>query len=67
MLIDKDVDRDDRTLYRVSLTLDVPGRTLAAHEERPSLPEAVRDALTEFERALRQYKDRTCPPKYEPL
>ncbi len=59
MFVDKKVDTDDggaRTVYRVSLTLDVLGRTLAAHEERLSLLEAVRDALTEIERAAPRTK-----------
>jgi RNA polymerase sigma factor (sigma-70 family) len=47
-----------RTLYRASLTLKVPGRTLAAQEERHDLLGAVREALMELERELRKHKER---------
>ena len=47
-----------RTLYCVSLTLNVPGRTLAAHKERPDFREAVREAFTEIERAFTKHKEK---------
>ena len=47
-----------RTLYRVSLTLNVPGRTLAAQEERHDVLEAVREAFAELERQLRRHMEK---------
>ena len=46
-----------RRLYRVSLTCDVPGRMLAAQEERHDAEEAVREAFTEIERQLEKHKE----------
>lgn len=46
-----------RRLYHVSLTCDVPGRMLAAHEERHDAEEAVREAFTEIERQLERHKE----------
>ena len=45
-----------RTLYRVSITLEVPGKTLAAREERHDLGETIRDAFAEIERQLDAHK-----------
>jgi ribosomal subunit interface protein len=47
-----------RTLYQVSTTLDVPGKTLATKEERHDLEGAVKDAVAELERQLKEYKSR---------
>jgi RNA polymerase sigma factor (sigma-70 family) len=41
---------------QVSATLTVPGRVLAAHEERHRSDEAVRDAFVELQRQLEKYK-----------
>jgi RNA polymerase sigma factor (sigma-70 family) len=46
-----------RKLYHVSLTCDVPGRTLAAQEERHNAEEAVRVAFVEIERQLEKHKE----------
>jgi ribosomal subunit interface protein len=46
-----------RTLFRVSLTAAVPGRTLAAHEERHDPEEAVRAAFDDMERQLVRHKE----------
>jgi ribosomal subunit interface protein len=46
-----------RKLYHVSLTCDVPGRMLAAQEERHDAEEAVREAFTEIERQLEKHKE----------
>jgi ribosome-associated translation inhibitor RaiA len=45
-----------RTLFRVSVTLEVPEKTLAAQEERHDLEETVRDAFAEIERQLEAHK-----------
>lgn len=45
-----------RSLYRVSLTYEVPGRTLAAKAERHDAEEAVREAFAEIERQLERHK-----------
>jgi ribosomal subunit interface protein len=47
-----------RTLYRASATLKLPGRTLAAQEERHDLIEAVREVFAEIERQLQRHKDK---------
>jgi RNA polymerase sigma factor (sigma-70 family) len=41
---------------RVSIALDVPGKTIAAAEESPTLEPAVRGAFAEIERQLDAYK-----------
>jgi ribosomal subunit interface protein len=46
-----------RRLYHVSLTCDVPGRMLAAQEERHDAEEAVRKAFVEIERQLEKHKE----------
>ncbi|HEV2665269.1 MAG TPA: HPF/RaiA family ribosome-associated protein [Blastocatellia bacterium] len=46
-----------RRLYHVSLTCDVPGRMLAAREERHDAEEAVREAFVEIERQLEKHKE----------
>jgi ribosomal subunit interface protein len=51
------VERNDGRPYRASLTLDVPGRTLAAHEERYDAEEAVQEAFAEIERQLEKHKE----------
>src|SRR5688572_2721376 len=45
-----------RTLFRVSITLEVPQKTLAAQEERHDLEDTVRDAFAEIERQLEAHK-----------
>jgi RNA polymerase sigma factor (sigma-70 family) len=46
-----------RTLYEVSLTFDVPGKTLAAKEEQHDLTAGLRAALEEIERQLTKHKE----------
>jgi ribosomal subunit interface protein len=46
-----------RRLYHVSLTCDVPGRMLAAQEERHDAEEAIREAFTEIGRQLEKHKE----------
>ena len=46
-----------RKLYHVSLTCNVPGRMLAAQEERHDAEEAVREAFVEIERQLEKHKE----------
>jgi ribosomal subunit interface protein len=46
-----------RKLYHVSLTCEVPGRTLAAQEDRHDAEEAVREAFAEIERQLEKHKE----------
>ena len=46
-----------RTLYRASLTLDVPGRTLAAQEERHDVQDAIHEVFAEIERQIRKHRD----------
>ncbi|SRR6059036_3805227 len=43
-------------LYEVSITLDLPGRKLAAKEERHDLKASIRAAFDEIERQLKKYK-----------
>ncbi len=45
-----------RRLYHVSLVCSVPGRMLAAQEERHNDEEAVREAFAEIERQLEKHK-----------
>jgi ribosome-associated translation inhibitor RaiA len=45
-----------RKLYRVSMTLEVPKKTLATREERHNLAESIRDAFAEIDRRLEAYK-----------
>ena len=45
-----------RTLYRVSITLELPEKTLAAKEERHDLDETIRHAFAEIERQLKAHK-----------
>jgi ribosomal subunit interface protein len=49
-------ENSTRTLFRVSITLKVPEKTLAAQEERHDLEETVRDAFAEIERQLEAHK-----------
>jgi RNA polymerase sigma factor (sigma-70 family) len=44
--------------YRISLTLEAPGKTLAANEETHDPEAGVRAALSELERQMETYKDR---------
>jgi len=45
-----------RKLYRVSITLELPKKTLATKEERHELVAAIRDAFAEIERQLETHK-----------
>jgi ribosomal subunit interface protein len=45
-----------RTLYHVTVTLDLPGRTLATKAERHDLEATLRDAFAEIERQVEKYK-----------
>jgi ribosomal subunit interface protein len=45
-----------RTLYHVSITLDLPGKILATKEERHDVVEAIRDAFTEIEQQVEKFK-----------
>ena len=45
-----------RTLYTISLTLDVPRKTLAAKEEQHDIQTGLRAAFEESERQLKKYK-----------
>jgi len=45
-----------RKLYRVSITLELPKKTLAAQEERHDPDETIRDAFAEIERQVEAYK-----------
>ena len=45
-----------RNLYRVSITLAVPGKTLATQEQRHDLDETIRDAFAEIDRQIEAHK-----------
>src|SRR5262245_50234398 len=45
-----------KTLYTASITLDLPGKKLAAREEQHDEQAAMRAAFTEIERQLKKYK-----------
>src|SRR5215468_2688763 len=45
------------TLYNVSLTLGLPGKTLAAKEEQHDLRAGLRTAFEELERQVKKYKE----------
>jgi RNA polymerase sigma factor (sigma-70 family) len=45
-----------RTLYRVSIAMEVPEKTLAAKEERHDWKAAIRDAFHEIEKQLAHHK-----------
>jgi len=45
-----------RALYHVSITLELPEKTLAAKKERHDLNETIRDAFAELERQLEAHK-----------
>lgn len=45
-----------RKLYRVSITLGVPGKTLATQEQRHDLDETIRDAFAEIDRQIEAHK-----------
>jgi ribosome-associated translation inhibitor RaiA len=44
-----------RKLYHASLTLELPGKTLASKEEKHDLEATLRDAFAEIERQLEKY------------
>jgi ribosomal subunit interface protein len=46
-----------RSLYAISITLDVPRRTVAAKEERHDLHVGIKAAFEEIERQLEKYKE----------
>ena len=53
------VDRNrTRTLYRVTITVRLPGPNLATREERHDLKEAVHDAFAEIRRQLEKYREK---------
>ena len=45
-----------RKLYRVSITLELPKKTLATNEERHELVAAIRDAFAEIDRQFEAHK-----------
>jgi ribosomal subunit interface protein len=45
-----------RKLYRVSITLELPKKTLATQEERHDVDETIRDAFAEIERQVEAHK-----------
>src|SRR5262245_31559265 len=45
-----------RSLYTISITLDLPGTTLAAREEQHDVQDGIRRAFSELERQLDRYK-----------
>jgi ribosome-associated translation inhibitor RaiA len=45
-----------RKLYRVSITLELPKKTLASQEERHDINETIRDAFIEIDRQIETYK-----------
>ena len=45
-----------RKLYRVSITLELPKKTLASQEERHDINETVRDAFIEIDGQIETYK-----------
>ncbi|HXF74514.1 MAG TPA: sigma-70 family RNA polymerase sigma factor [Methylomirabilota bacterium] len=45
-----------RSLYRASITLELPGKSLATKEERHELHECLREAFAKMERQLDAYK-----------
>ena len=45
-----------RKLYRVSIILELSGKTLVAKEERHNLAETIRHAFSEIDRQLEAYK-----------
>jgi ribosome-associated translation inhibitor RaiA len=49
-------ENSPRKLFRVSITLKVPQKTLAAQEERHDLEESVREAFAEIERQVEAHK-----------
>ena len=49
-------ENSERALYRVSITLTLPEKTLATKEERHDLHETLRDAFAEIERQIEAHK-----------
>jgi ribosomal subunit interface protein len=46
-----------RKLYTISITLDLPGKTLAAKEEQHDIQAGLRAAFEEIDRQFKKYKD----------
>jgi ribosomal subunit interface protein len=52
------VDRNTtRTLYRVAITLELPGPDISTSDERHDLREAIHDAFAEIRRQLEKYRN----------
>src|SRR5262245_6596188 len=49
-------EHEARTRYSLSLTLDVPGKTLAAREEQHDMQAGIRAAFADIERQLEKHK-----------
>ena len=47
-----------RTLYHASITLDVPGKTLATKDERHELEAGIKGAFAQIEGQLQEHKAR---------
>lgn len=53
------IDRNrTRTLYRVTITVSLPGPNLSTREERHDLREAVHDAFAEIRRQVEKYREK---------
>jgi ribosomal subunit interface protein len=53
------IDRNrTRTLYRVTITVRLPGPNLTTREERHDLKEAVHDAFAEIRRQVEKYREK---------
>jgi ribosomal subunit interface protein len=51
------VDRNEtRTLFRVTIRMELPGPDVSASEERHDLKEAVHDAFAEIRRQVEKYR-----------
>lgn len=51
------VDRNEtRTLYRVTIRMELPGPDVSTSEERHDLKEAVHDAFAEIRRQIEKYR-----------
>jgi RNA polymerase sigma factor (sigma-70 family) len=46
----------ERSLYHLSITLDLPGRMLTTQEERHKVDQTVQEAFAEIERQLEKYR-----------
>jgi len=49
-------ENEARTLYSISITLDLPGKTLATKEEQHDIQAGIRAAFAEIGRQLEKYK-----------